>query len=143
MVQVCSSDAGKPVLGVLPYLHGLHLEAENALPGNHLSHSGPLPLAGEGATRFRVVVAVLPRISNHTDFDVLRLHPQVDFRFVGIDDGIDTKPPPAWGGLLGRAALDIQALLEVAIDRLADAVEGHLDLPRLLSILGFSTERSC
>src|SRR5512135_1113962 len=34
---------GKPVLGVLPYLHGLHLEAEDAVP-----FSSPLPHAGEG-----------------------------------------------------------------------------------------------
>ena len=28
-------DTGKPVFGVLPYLHGLHLEAEDALPRDH------------------------------------------------------------------------------------------------------------
>jgi adenosylcobyric acid synthase len=74
-------ETGKPVLGVLPYLHGLHLEAEDALP------SAPAEAAGE----FRVVVPVLPRISNHTDFDALRLHPQVDFRFVAAQE----TPPPA------------------------------------------------
>ncbi|WP_244244185.1 cobyric acid synthase [Marilutibacter alkalisoli] len=67
-------ETGKPVLGVLPYLHGLHLEAEDALPG-------------VGETRpdaaLRVVVPVLPRISNHTDLDPLRAHPQVDLRFIG------------------------------------------------------------
>lgn len=64
---------GKPVLGVLPYLHGLHLEAEDALP----QETAPVK---QGA--LRVVAPVFPRISNHTDFDALRLHPQVDFRFV-------------------------------------------------------------
>jgi adenosylcobyric acid synthase len=34
------------------------------------------------------VVPVTPRISNHTDFDPLRLHPQVDFQFVGPGDAI-------------------------------------------------------
>jgi adenosylcobyric acid synthase len=66
---------GKPVLGVLPYLHGLHLEAEDALP------RVPAPAACTGA--LRVVVPALPHISNHTDFDPLRLHPQVDFSYVG------------------------------------------------------------
>ncbi|ANG63418.1 cobyric acid synthase CobQ [Marinobacterium aestuarii] len=66
---------GKPVLGVLPYLHGLHLEAEDALPRDHYARP-------EGAC-LRVQVPVLPHISNHTDFDALRLHPQVDFEFVG------------------------------------------------------------
>ena len=72
---------GKPVLGVLPYLHGLYLEAEDALPRDLLSSSA----------NFRVVVPALPHISNHTDFDPLRLHTQVDFRFVG--PGVE--PPPA------------------------------------------------
>ncbi|WP_343224902.1 cobyric acid synthase [Cognatilysobacter bugurensis] len=66
-------ETGKPVLGVLPYLHGLHLEAEDAV-----AHEG-VATAGH---RLRVVVPVLPRISNHTDFDALRAHPQVDAVFV-------------------------------------------------------------
>jgi adenosylcobyric acid synthase len=68
----------KPVLGVLPYLHGLHLEAEDALCHHALAPEGPL----------RVIVPVLPRISNHTDFDPLRLHPQVAFRYVGPGEPI-------------------------------------------------------
>lgn len=70
---------GKPVLGVLPYLHGLHIEAEDALP----QAAAP---AKDGA--LRVVAPVFPRISNHTDFDALRLHPQVDFSFIGPDTPI-------------------------------------------------------
>ncbi|NJN46443.1 MAG: cobyric acid synthase [Candidatus Competibacteraceae bacterium] len=65
----------KPVVGVLPYLHGLHLEAEDALPGE--------PGIDKSADhRLQVVVPVLPRISNHTDLDPLRLHPQVDVHWV-------------------------------------------------------------
>jgi len=67
-------ETGKPVLGVLPYLHGLHLEAEDALPREHGAANGDA---------LRVLVPALPRISNHTDFDALRAHPQVDLRFVG------------------------------------------------------------
>jgi adenosylcobyric acid synthase len=63
---------GKPVIGVLPHLHGLHLEAEDAIPRE--------PAVKPGA-RLRVIVPVLPRISNHTDFDPLRLHPAVDLEF--------------------------------------------------------------
>ncbi|GAB4353449.1 MAG: cobyric acid synthase [Gammaproteobacteria bacterium] len=68
---------GKPVLGVLPYLHGLHLEAEDALPRDIPTR------ASSDAPRLRVIVPALPRISNHTDFDPLRLHPSVALRFVG------------------------------------------------------------
>lgn len=76
---------GKPVLGVLPYLHGLHLEAEDALPRD----DGLAPQAD--TSRLRISVPALPRISNHTDFDPLRLHPQVELRFVGPGGHI----PPA------------------------------------------------
>jgi len=69
---------GKPVLGVLPYLHGLHLEAEDGFFGQ------AAPVANSaGDRRLRVVVPALPHISNHTDFDALRLHPQVAFSYVG------------------------------------------------------------
>ncbi|NEX62083.1 cobyric acid synthase [Noviherbaspirillum sp. 17J57-3] len=71
---------GKPVLAVLPYLHGLHLDAEDAIQQ-----------AQGRAGAFRIVVPVFPRISNHTDFDALRAHPDVDLRFVGPGQPI----PPA------------------------------------------------
>ncbi len=72
---------GKPVLGVLPYLHGLHLEAEDALPA-------AVAETGSAGERFRVIVPALPHISNHTDLDPLRLHPQVDFRYVAPGEAI-------------------------------------------------------
>ena len=65
---------GRPVLGVLPYLHGLFLDAEDALADAR---------ADKTEARLRVVAPVYPRISNHTDLDALRLHPQVDFSWVG------------------------------------------------------------
>jgi adenosylcobyric acid synthase len=69
-----TQETGKPVLGVLPYLQGLHLEAEDALPRD-------VGLVKD-AERLRVTVPVLARISNHTDLDPLRLHPQVEVRWV-------------------------------------------------------------
>ena len=72
----------KPVLGVLPYLHGLNLDAEDAIRREpDAAKSGAL----------RVIVPVLPRISNHTDFDPLRHHPQVELRYIGPGE----TPPPA------------------------------------------------
>lgn len=70
---------GKPVLGVLPYLHGLHLEAEDAINTEQASLTD---------NAFKIIVPVYPRISNHTDFDPLRLHPQVDLQFVGPNEEI-------------------------------------------------------
>ncbi|KZY71035.1 cobyric acid synthase CobQ [Oleiphilus sp. HI0071] len=75
------SRTGKPVLGVLPYLHGLNLDAEDALPQNNAEQTGI----------FNVVVPVLPRISNHTDFEPFRLHPEINFTYVPVDSEI----PPA------------------------------------------------
>jgi len=72
---------GKPVLGVLPYLKGLHLDAEDAVPENQPSQNG----------KFRVIVPRLPHISNHTDFEPLRLHPDIDFKYLNHEQAI----PPA------------------------------------------------
>ena len=65
---------GKPVVGVLPYVMDLHLEAEDGIDRRQIE---------KAAQVLKVVVPVLPRISNHTDFDPLRLHPQVDLQFIG------------------------------------------------------------
>jgi adenosylcobyric acid synthase len=72
---------GKPVLGVLPYLHGLQLEAEDAIARDVVAPA-------QAGPRLRVIVPVTPRISNHTDFDPLRMHGQIDFRFIGPDEAI-------------------------------------------------------
>jgi adenosylcobyric acid synthase len=69
-----AQHTGKPVLGTLPYLHGLFLDAEDALA--HHSER-------DGETKLVVVAPVFPRISNANDLDPLRLHPEVDFRWVG------------------------------------------------------------
>lgn len=99
---------GKPVLGVLPYLHDLHIEAEDAVPlppspcqgggrdggellDCHTSNPHPPPDRGRGYSVLRVIAPVFPHISNHTDLDALRLHPQVDFQFVRMGEAI----PPA------------------------------------------------
>ena len=71
--QWLETRTGLPVFGVLPMLTGLHLDAEDAIQTQQAA------VAGE---RLRVVVPVFPRISNHTDFDALRAHPQVDLVFV-------------------------------------------------------------
>jgi len=65
---------GKPVVGVLPYVMDLHLEAEDGIDQRQIDKTAQV---------LKVVVPVLPRISNHTDFDPLRLHPQVDLQFIG------------------------------------------------------------
>ena len=74
------AQTGKPVLAVLPYVQGLFLDAEDAVQPVQSS---------KGA--FKVVVPSFPRMSNHTDFDALRVHPDVDLRFVRQGEAL----PPA------------------------------------------------
>lgn len=64
---------GKPVLAVLPYVQDLFLEAEDSLAGKLQ--------ARQGDGLFKVIVPLLPRISNHTDFDPLLLHSDLSVEF--------------------------------------------------------------
>ncbi|MFV8834941.1 cobyric acid synthase [Aquisalimonas sp. APHAB1-3] len=72
---------GTPVAGVLPFVQGLVLDAEDSI-----GRTGTAP----GADALQVVVPALPRMSNHNDFDPLRLHPQVALHFIGPGQ----TPPP-------------------------------------------------
>lgn len=72
---------GKPVLGVVPYLHDLYLDAEDAISSAQASSQ---------SQQLTIAVPVLPRISNHTDFDSLRLNPAVNLVFTPAN-----QPPPA------------------------------------------------
>lgn len=67
----------KKVFGVLPYLHGFHLEAEDSVKIDQVLDNSQQVL--------NVVVPVFPHISNHTDLDALRLHPQVNLQYVASD----------------------------------------------------------
>ncbi len=76
------AKTGKPVLGVLPYLHGLHLDAEDALACSASPH--------KPHTKLNVIMPLLPHISNHTDFEPLRLHPDIDFQIIRHQEPIPT-----------------------------------------------------
>ena len=80
-----TARTGRPVLGVLPYLDGIWIDAENSVATER-----PYPVrpaagtaGGRGAREIlRVAVLRLPRISNFTDIDSLALEPGVAVRFV-------------------------------------------------------------
>ena len=94
---------GKPVLGVIPYLHGLQLEAEDGITeiDNGATEPGAL----------KVVVPVLPHISNHTDLDPLRLHSGVDFRFIGPDGLAAMTQGGAHTGTQASSAIDADLII--------------------------------
>ena len=73
-----TARTGKPVFGVIPYIHDLFLDAEDAIDANQYQDS----------TKFTIVVPILSRTSNHTDFDSLRLNPDIDLRFVPMSIGM-------------------------------------------------------
>ncbi len=75
---------GKPVLGVVHFYPGLHLDAEDAFK---------TPLRNTADSALKVVIPVYPRTSNHNDFDALIAHPQVDVALVRTNE---EKPPADW-----------------------------------------------
>jgi adenosylcobyric acid synthase len=67
---------GVPTLGVLPWVDGLHLDAEDSLALRRPWSDD----AGPGV--LDVCVVRFPRISNFTDIDALALEPDVSIRYV-------------------------------------------------------------
>ncbi|SFF61098.1 cobyric acid synthase [Blastococcus tunisiensis] len=69
---------GRPTLGVLPCLAGLHLDVEDSLGLPATGTAGP-PAHGEDV--LRISVARFPRLSNFTDLDALAAEPGVLVRY--------------------------------------------------------------
>ncbi|TXR54949.1 cobyric acid synthase [Reinekea thalattae] len=74
-IEWLQQKTGVPVLAVIPYIESLHIEAEDSLSQNQ-----KLQTEAE-KKQLKVAVVQYPRASNHTDFDVLRMHPQIDCTF--------------------------------------------------------------
>lgn len=81
----------KPVLGVLPYLHGLDISSEDALVTQQHDNSvdnkngtdeETIPSNEITSNKVRIIVLVYPHMSNHTDFDALRHHGDIDCQFL-------------------------------------------------------------
>ena len=70
---------GKPVLAVMPYLMGLHLDSEDSVS---LSESLE-DKESDNQKKLKVIVPIYPRVSNHTDLDPIAAHPQVDLEVIG------------------------------------------------------------
>jgi adenosylcobyric acid synthase len=68
---------GRPIAGVLPFVSGIGVDAEDAIDWALVRSAGPP--AGEDV--LRVCVVAFPRMSNHTDVDALAVEPGVIVRF--------------------------------------------------------------
>jgi adenosylcobyric acid synthase len=82
-VQMLESRTGVPVLGVLPFLRGLRLDQEDSLD---LPRSRSVQFKRE---LINVVVVLLPRMSNFTDFNALIAEKDVALRFADSPDDLD------------------------------------------------------
>jgi adenosylcobyric acid synthase len=76
------SHTGVPVLGVLPYLTNFYLEAEDSLARKEVDPATKMN------ARLKIVVPLLPKISNPTDFDPLLMHPEVSVEYVSAGRSI-------------------------------------------------------
>lgn len=104
---------GVPVLGVIPYIHDLYIEAEDAIDKRSLHTS---------KNSVNIVAIATPKAGNHTDMDALRMHPQVNFtwlRDVEQFAGADVLILPGSKQVCG----DLQWLKETGWHK---AIEKHL-----------------
>ena len=105
---------GKPVLGVLPYLHGLLLDAEDAIAN--------ATVEGKKRPKLKIIAPAYPRVSNHNDLDPLRLHPEVDFRWIGPGEA-----PPAADLIVLPGSKAVRADLDWLREQgWATAIQKHL-----------------
>jgi adenosylcobyric acid synthase len=79
-VKFLEARTGIPVLGVLPFLRNLQLDQEDSL-GVALHQQGAF---SDG--RVNIAVILLPRMSNFTDFNLLRAEHDVVLRYVSAPD---------------------------------------------------------
>lgn len=80
---------GRPVLGVVPYLHNHGLPEEDSVSFK----SGAFDTSSPGAETVEIAIIDLPHISNFTDFDSLRIEP--DARVTVVRNTGDLNRPDA------------------------------------------------
>lgn len=100
---------GRPVYGVLPWSPQVWLDSEDTL-------AVPAGRDGAVAPAHRVAVIRLPRISNFTDVDALRLEPDLDVHFVSSPAGLTDADLVVLPGSRATIA-DLQWLRQRGLDR--------------------------
>lgn len=74
-LEMIHERTGKPVIGVLPYIHDMGLPEEDGLA---LVRRSGVRGQGSGGETVKIVIVRLKYISNFTDFDPLELEPGVE-----------------------------------------------------------------
>lgn len=76
-IEFIENRAGKPVIGVIPYLSDLRVPDEDSV-----SLESHPQKSSEGSGKVRVAVVKLPRVSNFTDFDPFKGDANVELSFI-------------------------------------------------------------
>lgn len=97
-----------PVLGVIPYFN-MNIEDEDSV-------SEWLRTGARKDADLDIAIVRLPYMSNHTDFNALRLHEDVSLRFAEIDSELGSPDIIILPGSKNTIH-DMQALKEVGMDR--------------------------
>ncbi len=85
-VRILEEKSGVPVLGVMPFIHDLHIADEDSVELD-------APTRGEQARALLDIAVVrLPHMSNFDDFDPLRGEADVAVRFVDRVEDLHTPP---------------------------------------------------
>ena len=124
---------GIPTIGVLPWMDGLDIDAEDSLA---LRSYRRAPVAQGTGDLIDVAVIAFPHISNFTDVDALALEPDVKVRLVDIPDGLgspDVLIVPGTKSTLADLVWLRETGLAQAIVTLAAA---NASLPLILGICG-------
>ena len=79
---------GRPVLGVIPFLEDLWIDAEDSL-GTVAGTTVGRPAPGRGTRSLRVAAIRLPRVSNSTDVEALACEPGVRVTWVDHPSGLE------------------------------------------------------
>ncbi|MBI2907871.1 MAG: cobyric acid synthase [Chloroflexi bacterium] len=83
-LEFLEKRTGRPVLGVVPYYHGIVIAEEDSVRQSQVGarFTVPLPLDVCTVPLLDIAVIHLPRISNSTDFEPLQQEPGVSVRYV-------------------------------------------------------------
>jgi adenosylcobyric acid synthase len=79
-LETVKDMTGTPVIGVLPYIHGLSLPDEDSVSLENTKAETTRPI--------KIAVIRFPRISNFTDFESLQSHPMINLIFVASKDDL-------------------------------------------------------
>ncbi len=77
-IRIIEELAGIPVLGVVPYVRGIAIDAEDAVPLQAIVD----PPGPPDSRKVSIAVIYFPHISNFTDFAVLERHDEVEVHYL-------------------------------------------------------------